>query len=943
MFAYPLVRGALAWGLLLASAARTEPAYTVSAVLGEESGLSHLEVTALAEDRHGFLWVGTADGLCRYDGYGFRVLRHDPSDEESLPSDRITALWADPEGSLWVGTVDGGLGELDTVSGAVRPVVELEGSAVTALAGTADGGVWVGTRELGLCRVPADADGDVWCTAPGLSITALSVGRGGDLWVGGRNGIYTFLTGSRAFEGLPNQADEEILSGERVSALFENELGVLWVGASNGLHFWKDRFDRVEGLRDLTIVGLEPSGVYQRIWVGTESQGLMWVDTSGELDPGVGRFAGEWGSRAIGAVLEDRFGVLWVGTREAGLHGFVPDGGGSAGPPPVVITRVETGESRTEREPLVVEGLAIELAPGQRDLTIEFAALDFRRPERNQFSFALDSEWSPSSTARRAEIEDLKPGDHVFRVRGAGVDGFWNEAGASLVVEVPPQVHERTVLWVGGLLAIVALLTIANWLRMGGWLPILDTLRPRWRHSDPEVAVAAVGRIDNQRSLEKIAWSDVLSKVAQAAIERLEDEEALSRIALGPFAPHLRLVAVERLRDADVMARILESEEEAELCAAAVARLADPKRLARVAVDSRSAVARKAAVETVEDAEVLARVAREDADSGVRLAAVERVLNPAALAAVLDRERELQVCRAAARRLDDSRQLARVATGGGTWAGRVAAVKRLDDQSLLAEIATGDEDSRVRSAAARRVESQSVLIEVARTDEDEYPRQAAVERLDDPAVLAGIAQGDDSMSVRLSAVERLGDQEVLAAIAENDPSDWVRKGAVERLDAQEVLARIASQDSDADVRTAARQRVTDPELVAELEKSEQARSGHPIPGMVYMEVPKPPWGGAVCSDDNCPCPEVPIPEGEGYMYVSGDVARLRRQYPSLEEIKAWRSQFGAGVLFGGGTVAPILTCGEGARLRGLNLAVAAQDAAYWWKTGTVPCRATPRA
>jgi len=115
---------------------------------------------------------------------------------------------------------------------------------------------------------------------------------------------------------------------------------------------------------------------------------------------------------------------------------------------------------------------------------------------------------------------------------------------------------------------------------------------------------------------------------------------------------------------------------------------------------------------------------------------------------------------------------------------------------------------------------------------------------------------------------------------------------------------------------------------------------HPIPGMVYMEVPEP-GRSAVCSDDKCPCPEVPIARGEGYMYVSEELAELRRRCPSLGEIKAWREQLGENVMFGGGTLSPVLTCEQGARLRNLDMTVAAQDAQWWWKTGQVPCRPTP--
>lgn len=119
--------------------------------------------------------------------------------------------------------------------------------------------------------------------------------------------------------------------------------------------------------------------------------------------------------------------------------------------------------------------------------------------------------------------------------------------------------------------------------------------------------------------------------------------------------------------------------------------------------------------------------------------------------------------------------------------------------------------------------------------------------------------------------------------------------------------------------------------------------------MQYMEVPGNNRAVAMCSDDACPCgvPGAAIPKGTGYMYVSPTVADFRRDCLSESEARAkidrMSARRGAVITGGSGVFAPILLCELGARNRGLDLAVAAADAAHWWQTGRVPLRVTPLA
>ncbi|GEM_PF-5864836 len=181
-------------------------------------GLSHAIVYCILQDRYGFMWFGTHDGLSRYDGYAFTVYHHRRSDPASLAHNTVNTLYEDRAGTLWVGTVGG----LDSFTQ------------------DADGFLWVGTVGSGLFRYdlstgqaqayrhdPADP-----YSLSDDNVLALYEDRAGTLWVGtlygGLNrldragGQFTVYT---VEDGLPNDA---------VSSILPDEEGHLWLGTMGG-------------------------------------------------------------------------------------------------------------------------------------------------------------------------------------------------------------------------------------------------------------------------------------------------------------------------------------------------------------------------------------------------------------------------------------------------------------------------------------------------------------------------------------------------------------------------------------------------------------------------------------------------------------------------------------------------------------------------------------
>ncbi|MEM9592810.1 MAG: two-component regulator propeller domain-containing protein [Acidobacteriota bacterium] len=318
-----------------------------------EDGLSLNTVNCILQDRLGFLWFGTQDGLNRYDGRHFVVYRHEPLDPGTLPNDWIDALWEDETG-LWVGTLDGlarwdrdrdTFTRLDLGPGVPG---NLGNDRVRALARDHDGNLWVGTDAEGLARLEISGEGEPTFVRhrhdPGrpssLSddrVRALHVDRGGNLWIGTAAGLDLLPRGSASFTHLHHDPENpRSLSAGPVSAIHEDRRGRLWVGTFDGLHRLDDLHRGFQVFGHAYADPDTPAADRVRAIV-EDAAGRMWIGTEAGLslyDEREGRFfdyrhvPGDPHSLPGGSVIEvfqDRGGVLWVATFAGGLSKWNPD------------------------------------------------------------------------------------------------------------------------------------------------------------------------------------------------------------------------------------------------------------------------------------------------------------------------------------------------------------------------------------------------------------------------------------------------------------------------------------------------------------------------------------------------------------------------------------------------------------------------------------------
>jgi ligand-binding sensor domain-containing protein/signal transduction histidine kinase len=293
-------------------------------------------VTTLAQDGRGLIWIGTQNGLIRYDGYRFRMFKHRAADPFSLAGDYIRSLLVAKDGRIWIGTLSDGISVFDPASERFehfrhdeKVAHSLAGGIIWALADDGRGGVWVATDQ-GLDHLPAGASrfehfkqGPEPHSLLDDKIRSLWYDRAGRLWVGSSSGLQRLASDGKSFE--------TVLKGRDVLTLFQAQDGKLWLGTREHGAAWLDAAQQVHWLplaqlSHPMILGIAqvPGAPADQIWLASFGGGIMVLAASdGRLlqtlrhDPLV---PGSLAHDTIKPLLLDRAGGLWLGTWGAGLQ-----------------------------------------------------------------------------------------------------------------------------------------------------------------------------------------------------------------------------------------------------------------------------------------------------------------------------------------------------------------------------------------------------------------------------------------------------------------------------------------------------------------------------------------------------------------------------------------------------------------------------------------------
>lgn len=260
-------------------------------------GLPHNTVFCLLQDKNGFMWLGTQDGLVRFDGYNCHVFRQNKADTLGFQGKSIQCLLEDKQGNLWVGTQTDGLNIRNSQTGQFESLkyntllAQLSKTWVKTLFEDINGRIWIGTMG---------------------------------------KGVFVFDPKTHTLKRFDNK--NSLLKDNAVSKVVQDENGTIWVGTNGkGIYYFEDNTQNFQQLH-ATKAGDTDFDSYRKtlfadkkgtVWVGTEGSGLYQIDLKTKR---IQQFTLQNGltSNNIMGIAEDNTGQLLLATDGGGLNVFNP-------------------------------------------------------------------------------------------------------------------------------------------------------------------------------------------------------------------------------------------------------------------------------------------------------------------------------------------------------------------------------------------------------------------------------------------------------------------------------------------------------------------------------------------------------------------------------------------------------------------------------------------
>jgi signal transduction histidine kinase/ligand-binding sensor domain-containing protein/DNA-binding response OmpR family regulator len=340
-----------------------------------ENGLSNNNINCFVQDAHGFLWVGTRDGLNRFDGYSYRIFRYNDDIKNSIGNNWILSLAIDRNGSMWVGTFMG-IYKYDDIDESFKSIPFCEGLKASNIVFDSENNLWVilggqlvkYNEQLNTYQtytIPDNGSLRSFCFTPnGLMWLALSNGMlykfenssggftGYDLYSHSRNYkvkdltvVHSTLTGEKLFVGSTTHGAKifdiqtntykdlikEIEHSEIcVNDFVQTSLDKMWIASENGLYVYdisKDSYILVHK-RQADPYSLSTNSLYtlykdkeDGIWIGSYNGGINYYAPFQPFKkyyayPGENEMIGD----VVHDIVTDQYDNLWIATEDEGLN-----------------------------------------------------------------------------------------------------------------------------------------------------------------------------------------------------------------------------------------------------------------------------------------------------------------------------------------------------------------------------------------------------------------------------------------------------------------------------------------------------------------------------------------------------------------------------------------------------------------------------------------------
>ncbi|WP_456462526.1 hybrid sensor histidine kinase/response regulator transcription factor [Reichenbachiella sp.] len=429
---------------------------------GSKISLQDNAVRSILLDDKDQLWVGSFTGLTVIDrkNNASRRYRHIPGDSYSLSANYVISLSQDYKNRLWIGTGSGlNLYQPDDdrfIRFDGNDEVSLENIEIESILQDRQHQMWIGTNKKGVFRIDLDEDKinryDIQSdkTSSNQSRVACLVQDSKNrIWLGSAVGLFLFNSQAGVFELV----ESDVLVRNEVTNITEDPKGRIWIGSKSGFHLFDPKTKALKTYHEKD--GLSNAFIYGAL---ADDTGNLWLSTNkglNKFNPDRGTFvtydqsdglqSDEFNGKAY---HKDRYGFMYFGGVN-GLSIFHPDSvEENTDLPHVVLTdfllfnqSVQVNDSSVLKQSLNYQE-EIVLDYSQDMFAFEFAALNYKQPEKNQFAYKLEpfnEDWIYTDYKDRKAVYTRVPaGSYTFSVKASNDDGYWNEQGQSIKLTILP-------------------------------------------------------------------------------------------------------------------------------------------------------------------------------------------------------------------------------------------------------------------------------------------------------------------------------------------------------------------------------------------------------------------------------------------------------------------------------------------------------------------------
>ncbi len=309
-------------------------------------GLSNTSVNDIIQDKYGFLWIATADGLNRYDGYNFKIYKNDPSDKNSLPNNSVFKSMIDHDGTLWVCTAAGFskynlanetfktfLPDSSRSNSSSNTIYNMVQDSKNRMWLLTNDGIFQFNKKTNEIKKQYTKDGNNKVVTVGITVALLETSSGEIYSNHNFLGLIKYNESTGLFETVNvDSKNPDVFKQQVISNLYEDKTGKIWISSQNGFYNYNPLS---KDFNEIKLFNKDPKPAFWTNMVGNiiqDENGFLWIGTShygifrynmktneiipvdqSEFPNGVHNSDGFW------YLYKDEFGILWIATQNNGL------------------------------------------------------------------------------------------------------------------------------------------------------------------------------------------------------------------------------------------------------------------------------------------------------------------------------------------------------------------------------------------------------------------------------------------------------------------------------------------------------------------------------------------------------------------------------------------------------------------------------------------------